>query len=204
MDFYCLHHTPALERKEYMNLFFHKFDINPIWIESFLPNEDQVKNFKKVFNENSANSSFLNDAEISLYLKHKKCFESIKENNRVGVILEDDVEIPDFNFKELCDSIAQEFLNDGDLLFIGSIEGMNINDPNHKIVSQPWMRSRCAHCYMVNPKRSEEIYDFICNIKAPFDWQLNYAIENLKLKVYWSVNSVSQRTQLKKINSLLR
>jgi hypothetical protein len=204
MDFYCLHHSPAKERKSYMNSFFTSNFIKPIWIESFLPEDPLVENFPKVISEHSANKHFLNKSEISLYLKHQEAFKLIGLKNEIGIILEDDVKIPNFNLYEFCKLVAPEFLIDGDLLFIGSIEGMNIHHETKKIISEPWMKSRCAHCYMVNPSSCDKIIDFISKPLAPFDWQLNYAIESLKLKVYWSVDSVLQMTQINEIKSLLR
>lgn len=203
IDFYCLHHSPAVERAEYMHSFFWREDILPEWITSFPPESEEVKDFPITFCDHSANGAFLNSAEISLYLKHQEAFKRIIEKDNLGVILEDDIEEPDFCLKEFCDKISEQFLEEGgDLLFIGSYPEVDIKGGLIKTAS--WMQSRYAHCYMVNPKSAPKILEYTKKPLAPFDWQLNYAILKFGLKVYWSVPAVYQRTAQNKIPSLLR
>jgi len=204
IDFYCLHHLPAVERAEYMEAFFSRERIKADWIESFLPESPEVKNFQRTFCPHSANGSYLNEAEISLYLKQQEAIKRICARKNIGVILEDDIKEPFFNFKEFCNLAAEDFLDgDGDLLFIGSYPEADIQGSTI-IQTAPWMTSRYAHCYMVNPKSAQKIFDHTLTPVAPFDWQLNYAIQDLDLKVYWSILAVYQRTAQNEISSLLR
>ena len=204
VDFYCLHHLPAVERAGYMEAFFSRDGITSDWIELFLPESEEVKNFTKTFCDHSANNFYLNDAEISLYLKHQEALRRIAVKGNVGVVLEDDIEEPNFNLKEFCEKVSPQFLEcGGDLLFIGSYPEVDIQG-GELIRSQAGMESRYAHCYMVNPKSAQMILDYTNSPKAPFDWQLNYAIRDLNLKVYWSIPAVYQRTAQHKIPSLLR
>lgn len=206
MDFYCLHHTPSEDRKKYMDNLFFINDISPIWITSFLPDSKEVINHEKIYCEHSANNKYLNNAEISLYLKHQQAIELIEYKNQVGIIIEDDIKIPDFNLNNFCkDAYKDLIIKNGDILFIGSTTYDEItSNTNELIVHEPWMKSRCAHCYMINPKSASKILKFIKNKVAPFDWQLNYAIDNLNLKVFWSIKSVKQRSETKETQSLLR
>ena len=141
---------------------------------------------------------------MSLYLKHQEALKRIISSNSAGVILEDDIEEPNFNLKEFCEKVAPQFLEGGgDLLFIGSYPEVDIQG-GELIRSQAGMESRYAHCYMVNPKSAQSILSYTNFPEAPFDWQLNFAIRDLNLKVYWSIPAVYQRTAQHKIPSLLR
>ena len=123
IDFYCIHHSPSIDRKLYMDELFFENSIHPIWITEFLPNCNEVINHKTIYSEHAANKQYLNDAEISLYLKQKLALELIKSSNRVGVICEDDLEKPNFLLKKFCIEILDNFLEeDGDILFIGDTE----------------------------------------------------------------------------------
>lgn len=207
IDFYCIHHSPSLDRKLYMEKLFSDNDINPIWITEFLPNCELVTNHEKIYSEHSANKEYLNNAEISLYLKQKFAIESIKASNRIGVICEDDLENPTFHLKQFCLNILNDFIDgNGDILFIGDTRYDSISHKykNMSIVSEPWMKSRCAHCYMVTPHAANKIISYLESPEAPFDWQLNYAIDKFNLKVYWSTHGVKQRTSEESIKSLLR
>lgn len=204
IDFYCLHHLPATGRAKDMQNIFWKFSMNVEWVESFLPESEEVNLFPKTFCEHSANNIYLNTAEVSLYLKHQESLKKIIQKDNIGVILEDDIEEPNFNLKNFCSKVAHQFIEEeGDLLFIGSYPEKDIYGKD-LIRSESGMLSRYAHCYMVNPKSAQKIFNYTNSPKAPFDWQLNYAILDLNLKVYWSIPAVYQRTAQHKIPSLLR
>lgn len=206
IDYYCIHHSPAIERKEYLLPFFKKENIKINWIEDFLPNSNEVCKIETIYSSHAANKSFLNLAEISCYLKHFKAIESISKSNNNGLIIEDDIEIPEFNFTNFINNIENLFIeNNGDLLFIGSFTGSDIDDKfNGEIINSQWTRSRCAHCYLITNKCAKNILSFMSNIIAPLDWQLNYAIDKFNLKSFWSKKHINQRTEKGKIPSLLR
>lgn len=207
IDFYCIHHAPSTDRKLYMEELFYENHIEPIWITDFLPGCDSVMNHETVYSSHSANQKYLNSAEISLYLKQKQALELIKKTNRIGVICEDDLEKPNFSLRNFCIDVAPNFTREGgDILFIGDTDNQSIS---HKykdipIVSESWMKSRCAHCYMITPEAVNKIFDYVEKPEAPFDWQINYAIDQFNLKIYWAVKGVKQRTSQNAIKSLLR
>lgn len=207
IDFYCIHHSPSIDRKSYMEELFNENHIKPIWIADFLPDCDSVINHKTVYSSHAANKKYLNTAEISLYLKQKRALELIKKTNRIGVICEDDLEKPDFSLRNFVVDVAHDFISGGgDILFIGDTHNDSIANKYKDIsmVSESWMKSRCAHCYMITPSAVNKILDYVENPEAPFDWQINYAIDKFNLKIYWSVQGVKQRTAQNAIKSLLR
>lgn len=206
INFFCVHHAPAIERKKYLFPFFEKEKLEINWIEDFLPDSQEVLNINKIFSDHSANGSYLNNAEISCYLKHLKALILTSKSKNNSLIIEDDIEIPDFSLNKYCKKIESDFINqDGDILFIGSFTNYDIPfDFPNEIVHEKWMQSRCAHCYLITNKAAIKIIDYMSNITAPFDWQLNYAIEKFNLKCFWSKTHINQRTEKGMIASLLR
>jgi GR25 family glycosyltransferase involved in LPS biosynthesis len=206
IKYFCIHHSPAKERKEYLTPFFKKDNLDFNWIEDFLPSSHEVLSKEKIFNEHSANKSYLNNAEISCYLKHLKAIEIIAKSNFNGLIIEDDIEIPNFSLNEYCTKIEKDLVdNEGDILFIGSFTNHDIPlDFPNELVHEKWMRSRCAHCYLITNKTANKIHSYMSDIIAPLDWQLNYAIQKFNLKCFWSKTHINQRTEQVIIAYLLR
>jgi GR25 family glycosyltransferase involved in LPS biosynthesis len=206
LDYYCLHHTPAIERKKYMNNLFFQNEMAVNWICDFLPNSSEVENFPNVICEHAANKKYLNNAEKSLYLKHLLVFEKIIEKNNYSAIFEDDVIAPSFNLKSFCESVLEKFHDkEGDFVFLGGLKHQLKKDLNKEFIyTNTNLPSRCAHCYMINPKTAKLIFDFLCRPVAPFDWQLNYAIYKFNLKVYWTHTPILQKTEENLEKSLLR
>lgn len=206
INYYCIHHSAAIERKQYLLPFFEKENLQVHWIEDFLPSSKEVADVGIINSQHSANKLFLNNAEISCYLKHLKAINTIAESNTDGIIIEDDIEIPNFSLKNLILKIKDLFVEkNGDILFIGSFSGYDISEEfPDEIFHDEWIRSRCAHCYLITNKCAKNILDFMKNPIAPLDWQLNYAIEKFNLKCFWSKKHINQRTEKGKIASLLR
>jgi len=202
IPFYCVHHKPAIERKEYLKNF--PFDIN--WIESYPPDHKDVKNQTSVLSPHASNGECLNSAEISCFLKHREVIKNITLSKSGGIIIEDDIEIPDFPDK-IFDFFVNEFeRQEIDIAFIGSFTGADLdlyyNEPI--VLVNENFKSRCAHCYFVSKSCAGKLAPYLQKIIAPFDWQLNYAINDLSLKTAWTFPHVNQRTEKGKTKSLLR
>ena len=207
MKFFCIHHSPAIDRKEYLLPFFDQNNLNINWIESFLPTEKPVIDHKDVFSEVASNRIKLNKAEISCFMKHRQgIIEIANLNDDYGVVMEDDIEIPNFDFLPTLKKFSDEFGKmSGDILFIGSMVGMDIISENSDTVFySPHFSSRCAHCYMISGRVAKKIYPYLEDIVAPFDWQLNMIISSLNLRCCWSTPHINQRTEKGEIKSLLR
>lgn len=211
MKYYCLHHSPAKERKAYLDIFFDKQRLNVEWIEDFLPTSFDVINHPKVNCVHAAKQNVLNDAEVSLCLKHNLAIEKICKINDYGIIFEDDIKQPSWNIKEYLPKMIDEFEKiNGEILWIGSdpyFDNMviNLNDPNKiSIVTNQYTKSRFAHCYMIHSTVANKVIDYYKNIQAPPDWQWNYTIDYFHLKSCWIYPVIYQRTANKEIPSLLR
>jgi GR25 family glycosyltransferase involved in LPS biosynthesis len=207
MKFYCLHHSPAIERKQYLLKAFEAQEILPEWIESYLPDSSEVNSQGNIFSYHAANGSFLNKAEISCFLKHKEAIARIASGGEHGIILEDDIENPDFSIKEVCDGL-REYCADDVIIFIGSFTGADLPSLAGKLKFQILMsksfKSRCAHAYMLNSNTAKKILPELETIVMPLDWQLNHIIDKLELNVGWTSPHINQRTEKGYIKSLLR
>jgi len=207
MKFYCLHHTPAIERKEYLLKAFEAQEISPEWIESYSPDSPEVNNKGIIFTRHAANGNFLNKAEISCFLKHKEAISRIASSGEHGIIFEDDIENPDFSIKEVCYGL-KEYCTDDVLIFIGSFTGADLPSVKGKLKFQIIMsksfQSRCAHAYMLNSNTAKKILSELESIILPLDWQLNNIINKLGLNVGWTTPHINQRTEKGQIESLLR
>jgi len=209
MNYYCLHHSPATERKKYLIDLFNEQKISVKWIEDYLPESYEVINYPTVECEHAADrTGKLNKQEISLCLKHVKALEEIIKINNYGVIFEDDISNPDFLLKELLPIFLEKFENiKGDILWIGSIDTLHIvpdDTLDIAVHSSSETKSRASHCYVIHSDICKKVLNYYRDIKAPSDWQWNYTIDNFQLKSCWSYPHILQRSEQGSIKSLLR
>ena len=207
IDYFCIHHPPAKSRKEYIIPFFETLDSKVTWVEYFWPQDKAIECHPVVNSPHSSNGVFLNPAELSCFFKHRYTVKMISESTAdFGVVFEDDIEIPSFNWEDYIQLFTSEVIRHNcDILFIGSFSGSDINPSFQSgVYAHKNLKSRCAHCYMISPKIAKMIGYKLLSVKEPFDWQLNSIISDLNLNVGWSLPHVNQRTEKGKIPSLLR
>ena len=191
---YCLHHLPAIERKQKMLQYFTALNLNVEFIEDYLP--EQVVQHQ----------GFKNIAEASLYYKHYHCFrEQVKHNFNNILILEDDAELTP-NFIPFVNKCMYEFLTmNGDLLMLGgccNIHPPNIF-PNINVYHQPNFRTRCTHCYVVNLRCVKYLADHMEENYRTIDFKLNQLIEDGNLKSCYAEPQIHQDSQKGVYKSLL-
>lgn len=207
IKYFCIHHSPAVDRKAYLIPFFKRENIDINWIENFLPNDELINRHDDIFCEHSANGLKLNNSELSCFMKHRFAIKSfIDSDYDYAVVFEDDIEIPNFNFQDLIFKLSEKFnKQNGDIVFVGSMTGMDIDAVEFgSIFCSRNLSSRCAHCYFISKASAKKIYPFLEKIIAPFDWQLNFIIKQANLVCCWSSPHVNQRTEKGIIKSLLR
>jgi GR25 family glycosyltransferase involved in LPS biosynthesis len=198
-----------VERKKYLLHLFAKHKIEIEWIEDFLPDSKEVLSTKKVYSKYAANTTgILNNAEISLLLKHSLAIKKIQDIEDYAIIFEDDIQDFDFDFNNTIAKFIElvEKYNI-DILWIGSSINHNMDLPPSNeptILSDSSTKSRLTHCYMINSKVADKVYNDYIDFKHPSDWQWNYIIDKLNLKSAWSYPHIYQRTDTKEIPSLLR
>jgi GR25 family glycosyltransferase involved in LPS biosynthesis len=204
MKFYCIHHDEAIDRKEYINNHFGYLNIE--WITSYRPDSTFIQQHNKVYCEHAANRSYLNNNELSCYYKHFDAIKTIANSQEDGFVFEDDILAVDYDLLDITNHFRNLInLNECDILFVGSYNGYDM-----EYHSEPYIccnsstLSRCAHAYIITNKCATKITNYLSNIVAPLDWQLNYAIQALQLKSCWSYPHIYQRTEQNKLKSLLR
>lgn len=201
MKIYCLHHTPAKERKEILLKSFERKGFNDVeWIENFLPQD-----IKK---ENLQINHPLNDAALSLYLKHQYAIEKAYYSGIDRfVILEDDIMLPEFATLDYFEKAYDQFLNmDGDILNIGTAYGMAPRRIQNDVLvyHESHFTTRCAHAYAISKKCLEKILPEFNNINDAWDWKLNHLIDQFHLKSCYVEPGLRQASLDGDYNSLLR
>lgn len=227
--FVC-HHNLLVDRKVKLQSFFDKNNIDVEWIEDFLPEElennyeeivgsDELKNNPIKYNISSERYSLFSSlwfdhikdymngekkvtlSELSLYLKHKKCFEEqIKNQYEYILILEDDVILPN-NFLNYINSCIFEFKHSSptlDCLIIGTCCGFKSkNIKNGKLIYYDETNlTRCTNAIMYTLNASKKIYNRLYPINWPIDFKLNEIIVMENLKVGWVEPPLYQESDL--------
>lgn len=187
---FCLHHTPLVERKEYLTQIFQRLEISTSvnWITGFNPEDINIPE----------NSNFKNLNEVSLYYKHLFCLlYQLQHKIPYVMILEDDVLLPD-NFIDYTYQCLSEFTEiGGDIMFLGigcGIEPRNITADKH-VYYEPDYRSRCAHCYITTFNFARQSINDLLNVSHAYDFKLNDIIEKYSLKSCYTHPGIHQGTQ---------
>jgi GR25 family glycosyltransferase involved in LPS biosynthesis len=204
MKFYCIHHADAVDRKKYIDIHFKYLNIK--WITSYHPDSTFIQKHKRVYSKHAANHNYLNNNELSCYYKHFDAINNIVDSHEDSFVFEDDILEVDYNLIDISSAFINLInLNNCDILFVGSYGEHDINHHNEPYIYCGLSTlSRCAHAYIITYDCAKKIQNYLTNISAPFDWQLNYAISDLNLKSCWSYPHLYQRTEKNQIQSLLR
>lgn len=214
--FVC-HHNSLIDRKSTLQKFFEKENIQVEWVEKFLPEEIE-NDYDKIVGTDSLNFNpehdhqfgwNVNIPELSLYLKHKYCFETQVENNYdIILILEDDVLLPD-NFNEYISKILVEFKNYSpklDCVMLGTCCGFKSEfiEDGMSIHYGPNQLTRCTHAMIFTLECAKKIINNLYPINFPIDHKLNEIIIKEDLKVAWAEPPIFQRTDLNMEKSSIR
>jgi GR25 family glycosyltransferase involved in LPS biosynthesis len=197
MDAFITHYTKLKDRKEYIDNQLLKAGINGIFINEY-DKEDLTFPILKPFDR-----SRLKLSQISLFLKHVRCWELIIENDLdYGIIFEDDVVLED-DFVNKLNYYMKELPEDFDYFSIcdgGSPpHGLNIHidkkliiDGKHiyKINPVVYGGTRCAEAQLVSKKCAQKMIDYFYNLKGnsisvPLDHFLNQFFRTDNSNVYW-------------------
>lgn len=208
MKYYCIHHNIAYDRKFYIQEKINLPQNEIIWIEDFSPFDNFIANHTPINCEHAASNNRLNNAELSCYYKHRSAIKQLSSSQDYGFIFEDDILQPTFNDK-LIDTLEIFYnlmlINSADILFIGSFDMYDLSySDTPYIINNNSTLSRCAHAYIISYFAASMINECLNNIIAPIDWQLNYCIQALNLRSFWSYPHIYQKTEKGLIKSLIR
>lgn len=201
MKIFCTHHKDAIERKAKLIDDFVFHGLNVEWIETFHPNDFRVEDLDIRHK--------LNKAAISLYLKHRQCFELQKENQYdYMLIFEDDILIPrDLDIKRYIERAVTEFNSiNGDILNIGTAFNLrpSIITKNKMVYWEPHFNTRCTHAILYPLKTVERILHHLYIIDDAIDWKLNHIIKKENLKSCYVEPGLFQSSQQHQIDSLIQ
>lgn len=206
---YALHHPSyALrERKCKLENFFASNGVKVEWVEGFSPEESKKRDrsllIKAILEKgpekcrgNIEASDAFSLKLASLILKHNYCYEDQVKNNYENVlILEDDVDLFSNFSEDYFNKCMEEFKEKGlEMLFMGSCCGLHYfpTNPNQYVYPHESLRTRCSHCYIVNIEASRRLLKHCYKMFDAADWQLNWMIEEEKIKNSWAEPSIHQ------------
>mgnify|MGYP003671499382 FL=1 len=213
---FVTHHKPLKERKEYLTQALKSNDIEVEWVEAFSDEEikdnyeEYISRREECFKGTIITQQFpgkkshdyenfskeISLSELSLYLKHRYCFEQqLKHSYDTILILEDDIMVPN-DFKTYINNHMDEFIeSDGDMLVMGKSHWFDVL-PHWRtgewIHTSPNFKTRCTHAIVYSKKCINKILDNIDIINLPIDFKLNEIIQKENLKVYWSQPGIMQ------------
>ena len=217
---YVCHHPPLKHRKEKLEKVFSSRNIEVEWVEKFSPEEivedyDQIVGVKDIIinpnvpgvqqnqytlYENAGRQVTI--PELSLYLKHRYCFEEQIENGYdLIVILEDDIMLPN-NIEEYLNKCKLEFIQSNPKLDVAVLGGAFNFKPNY-IQSEKILHygknhlTRCTHAIMFSLDAAKKIISNLYPINWPIDFKYNEIIIAENLRVAWAEPSLQQETHLK-------
>lgn len=206
--FVC-HHKPLEDRKKRLQTIFNKLDLDVEWVEKYLPDEidyekevGDVKIFNPINLAIQQNQYIYHEgvgkkvsiSELSLYLKHKWCYQQQIENNYENIlILEDDVDLG-MNLIEFLNNNMEEFLKiKPDMLIVGTAFNFKPKRFTGKYIHlNPNQLTRCTHAQIINRKCIDDIMKHLYPVNLPIDFKLNEIIILEKLKVAWSEPGLKQ------------
>jgi len=197
---YVIHYKPLADRKTNLLNQFAKFGIEAHWMEE----EEEETNISKYYvgdprdwykktvtvpYEQNITYKHLNRPEISLAIKHIKCYKDIIDNKvETAVIFEDDVVFCE-DFDKKFNLFLEQTPSDWDIIFIGS--GCNLTTPSHlrRTGKVAYFKdnpaTRCADSYVVNYRSISKLWNTLLPITLPMDCELNYQLYFNNLKSYW-------------------
>lgn len=181
---FCTHHIPLSHRKKYIQEKEIEYGFKCEFIETHQPGVDML-----------TNNTILNNANLSLNLKHFDIYKKMVDDNvEFSFIIEDDL-IIDRNLNLFFNDILNE--SEGfDIIFFGGTYNMVVNGAvTDKIVYEGYNTTRCTHGYYITKKCAEEfLSNCDLNFELPIDHTLNKLIIDLNLKCGWTYPHLLQKT----------
>lgn len=218
---FCCHHPSQnlSPRKEKLEGFFTKNQLEVEWVTSFTPEDAKrfnieylLKNIQKNGPQNCrgftegavANAYDLSFRSASLILKHNYCYEQqLKHEYSNILILEDDVNLEETFSENYFNKCLGEYEKQKlEMLFLGSC--CNLHYPNTKsdryVYHNRSLRTRCTHCYVVNLAASRRILKHCYKFLDSVDWQLNHIIDIENIRTGWAEPSIKQLNYKSSLN----
>ena len=178
--FYVVHCTRLRERREQLEPVLRRWGIQAEWVEKYDDRDIGLGDLLRFCRTWS-----LTRQEISVFLKQRYIFRDIVEKGyRTAFVLEDDALLgADFGNQAVrfLAHLPEEF----DLVFFGESCQMHGTDSVNSFFCAA-ERSRSASGYLVTGDCCAKMRGFFDRIGRPVDLQLDEAIRELGLVVYWA------------------
>lgn len=203
---YITHYTPLVERKQFMENQISRFGLNAEFILNY-DRENLTTDEIQIFDRYHPKlNRELKLSEISLTLKHFKCYKRIIQNNEpYALILEDDALLCD-DFNEKITDYFNQLPDDFDMVFLGNGCNMHIDSslivPN-KNVYLTGHTSRCTDSYIISQNFAKKIIDKIYNTHTssykifwPIDFLLSDLMSEFNVNNYWAEPTIVTQSNM--------
>ena len=129
----------------------------------------------------------LNDAEISLTIKHYEIYKQLAAGDvEVALILEDDVLLCD-GFENRFNEYLANTPSDYDVIFMGCCWGLRPPDVRHDKVAyrKAHPASKCTDSYLITKSACQRLASTFLPFHLCIDFEMAYHMYEHDMKVYW-------------------
>lgn len=170
-----------------------------------LPNIHRYEgiNGKKVNPQDLINDGLLSEGhellpgQIGCALSHLAVMSKIKnQREKYGLILEDDVMVPD-NFEKIFDDLKEYFPEEWDIIFLGGcdIYGKLYNEKFIIPTDNSGTHNLCMHAVLLKKETADKIIKLLTPLYRPIDSQLKEYFDDIKV-YYANPNIINQNKSL--------
>ena len=205
------HYTKLVERRRSLESELRRMGLSATWITEFdqeditdemterFVDQSTLRERAAVTEKASGGKPFpqkpLKLSEVSIALKHMEIFRKHSETpDGFIVVIEDDVQFQAKNFPRAFERDLANTPSDWDMIFFGDSGIFFEKRLAHRLLNRLLGKTvfrklhpatRCLDSYAIKSEAASRLVQAIDKVALPFDWELNYWIAKLDLKVFW-------------------
>jgi len=198
LQIYCINLDSNKDRWQKIQNYINK---NNIAITRFPAFNGKSLNKQELINKNILDpNSNMGPGQIGCFYSHLNVMHIIKNQDKdYGLILEDDVILPD-NLLNIIDDLGLSYFpDDFDIIFLGgcNIKGKKYNEKLIIPTDNYDSYNLCCHAMLFKKSNINKVIDILTPMNEPIDNQLRNHFDNGKLKVFYvNPNIINQNKEL--------
>lgn len=199
LPIYVAHYTKLTDRRSRLEQELRRFGLRSTWLTDYDPEEltaevtersyrrdDELWRLKTDFYTREP-ARALRRSELSLALKHLDFYQRVKDGPAdCALVLEDDAMLTG-DFRDRFDGLFAGAPDDFDFIFIGSGCGLRVPNARPSVHFYPKLTpaAKCTDSYLIRRQAAERLLSAVPPITLPIDFELNYQLHALNMRVYW-------------------